>query len=396
MQSQHNRNISNYFNVLSRVQGNKGGAMLRQKQAIEKIFSFAGIRINGPNPWDIQVHDDRLYGRLLGDKNLGLGEAYMEGLWDCNRIDEFICRINKADLSNKIKGNLRSFLSCLSALIFNPQSRARSHRVSEQHYDLGNDLFISFLDPYNQYSCAYFKDTDDLKTAQLNKLDLICKKIELSSKDHVLDIGCGWGGFSRYAAERYGCSVTGVNISKEQVCFAGEFCKNLPVRILPCEYRDIQGEFDKVVSIGMFEHVGQKNYRTFMRVVNRCLKNDGIFLLQTIGGNKSQIKCDPWIDKYIFPNSMLPSIAQIGKAAEGLFVMEDWHNLGPHYDKTLMAWHENFTKAWQNLKERYDERFRRMWEYYLLSCAGAYRARIIQLWQIVFTKAGAKQPDCRI
>jgi cyclopropane-fatty-acyl-phospholipid synthase len=369
--------------------------MLGQKKVIETMFSGAGININGPDPWDIHVHDDRFYGRLLGDKNLGLGEAYIEGMWDCSRIDEFICRILKADLNKKIKGNLKSLFPYLSALIFNPQPPGRSRHVAERHYDLGNDLFASFLDPYNQYSCAYFNGTDDLKTAQLHKLDLICKKIELAPDDHVLDIGCGWGGGAKYAAERYGCTVTGINISKEQVHFARELCKNLPVNIVECEYRDIQGEFDKIVSIGMFEHVGRKNYRTFMRVVSRCLKDDGIFLLQTIGGNKSQIKCDPWIAKYIFPNSMLPSIAQIGKAAEGLFVMEDWHNLSPHYDRTLMAWYENFTKAWQNLKGRYDDHFRRMWEYYLLSCAGAFRARKIQLWQIIFTKVGKKQTSCR-
>jgi cyclopropane-fatty-acyl-phospholipid synthase len=359
------------------------------------MFASAGIMINGPNPWDIHIRDDRLYGRLLREQNMGLGEAYMENLWDCGRIDEFICRIFAADLNNKIKGNLRSLLLYLSALILNPQSRRRSRRVADKHYDLGNDLFMSFLDPYNQYSCAYFDGTDDLDAAQLMKLDLICKKIELGPGDQVLDIGCGWGGFSRYAAERYGCTVTGVNISGQQVRYAREFCKNLPVHILECEYRDIQGTFDKIVSIGMFEHVGQKNYRTFMRVVSRCLKKDGIFLLQTIGGNKSQIKCDPWIVKYIFPNSMLPSITQIGKAAEGIFVMEDWQNIGPHYDKTLMAWHRNFTKAWPVIKDKYDERFRRMWEYYLLSCAGAFRARRIQAWQIVFTKVSTKQPGSR-
>ncbi|MDO9585156.1 MAG: class I SAM-dependent methyltransferase, partial [Syntrophales bacterium] len=245
------------------------------------------------------------------------------------------------------------------------------------------------------YSCAYFKGTEDLKQAQINKMELICQKIGLGREDRLLDIGCGWGGFSRYAAERYGCDVTAVNISGKQICYARESCKNLPVSILNCEYRDICGIFDKVVSVGMFEHVGQKNYKTFMRVVDRCLKDDGIFLLQTIGSNNSRIKCDPWTAKYIFPNSMLPSIAQIGKAVEDLFVMEDWQNLGPHYDKTLMVWNDNFQKAWPNLKERYNERFRRMFEYFLLSCAGAYRARHIQLWQIVFTKCGTRQPDCR-
>ncbi len=370
--------------------------MLGQKHLIETLFNRAGIKINGQNPWDIQVNDERLYARIIRDKSMGLGEAYMEGMWDCERVDEFMHCILAANLDREIRDGVKMLLPYLSALFLNHQSRRRSHWVAKRHYDLGNDLFMSFLDPYNQYSCAYFSGTEDLKQAQINKMELICQKIGLGREDRILDIGSGWGGFSRYAAERYGCEVTAINISGEQNRYASEFCKGLPVRILNCDYRDIRGVFDKVVSVGMFEHVGQKNYKTFMRGVARCLKNDGIFLLQTIGGNNSQIKCDPWTVKYIFPNSMLPSIAQIGKAAEGLFVMEDWQNLGPHYDKTLMAWNDNFQKAWPSLKKRCNERFRRMWEYYLLSCAGAFRARYIQIWQIVFTKCGARQPDCRL
>ncbi len=369
--------------------------MLEHKELVEEMFSRAGVAINGPNPWDIQIGEERFYARLLRDKSLGLGEAYMEGLWSCEQVDEFIYRILKADLDEEIKNSLKFLLLYFAARIFNPQSRSRSRRVAERHYNLGNDLFMSFLDPYNQYSCAYFNGTEDLAQAQIKKLDLICKKIDLQAHDHVLDIGCGWGGFAKFAAEHYGCTVTGITIAKEQVRYAEEFCKNLPVRILQCEYRDLQGKFDKVVSIGMFEHVGQKNYRTFMSTVERCLQDGGIFLLQTIGGNISETRCEPWISKYIFPNSMLPSVAQIGKAAEGIFVMEDWHNLGPHYDQTLMAWQENFQKAWGRLHKKYDEPFKRMWEYYLLSCAGAFRARKVQLWQIVLTKDGTKQPACR-
>lgn len=255
---------------------------------------------------------------------------------------------------------------------------------------------MSFLDPYNQYSCAYFHDTEDLAEAQCCKLDLICRKLNLKPQDHLLDIGCGWGGLAKYAAEHYGCSVTAITISGEQARYAAEYCKGLPVDIRECDYRDIFESFNKIVSVGMFEHVGRKNFRTFMQVVDRCLNEDGIFLLHTIGGNESQINCEPWINKYIFPNGMLPSIAQIGKAAENIFVMEDWHNLGPHYDKTLMAWHENFQNNWGRLEGKYDECFKRMWEYYLLSCAGAFRARKIQLWQLVFTKCGTCQPDCRM
>ena len=369
--------------------------MLEQKDMIKQMFSRAGIAINGPNPWDIYVEDDRLYGWLLRDHSLGLGEAYMEGLWHCKQLGEFMCRILKANLDTEISKSVKFLLPYFSALLFNHQSKYRARQVAEQHYDLGNELFMSFLDPYHQYSCGFFDGTEDLAQAQINKLELICKKIDIQPGDHILDIGCGWGGFAKYAAEHHGCNVTGITISNEQVSYAEQFCKNLPVRIVKSDYRELRGTFDKIVSVGMFEHVGGKNYRTFMQIANRCLKDDGIFLLHTIGGNNSEIGCEPWLNKYIFPNGMIPSVTQIGKAAEDIFVMEDWHNLGPHYDKTLLAWHENFQRHWCTLNKKYDERFKRMWEYYLLSCAGAFRARKIQLWQIVFTKCGTKQPDCR-
>lgn len=191
--------------------------------------------------------------------------------------------------------------------------------------------------------------------------------------------------------------MTAVNISQEQLSVARERCKHISVDFHEGDYRTISGQFDKIVSVGMFEHVGQKNYRTFMQVVHRLLKNDGIFLLHTIGNNTSMAHCDPWITKYIFPNSMLPSLRQISDATENLFVIEDVHNLGPHYDKTLMAWNDRFQQAWSLLKDRYNTRFKRMWEYYLLSCAGAFRARNIQLWQLIMTKhgVGMKQPHCR-
>ena len=369
--------------------------MLSHRDAIEEMLTSAGITINGNNPWDIQITDDRIFPQVLKSKNLGLGEAYMEGWWNCQQLDEFINRILKAGLDGKIKVGYKFLINSLSAVLFNMQSQKRSCMVAEQHYDLDNNLFMSFLDTYNQYSCAYFNDTEDLNDAQLKKMELICKKIDLRPSDHVLDIGCGWGGFAKYMAEHHGCAVTAINISGEQIRHARDLCKNLPVSILSCDYRDLQGSFDKIVSVGMFEHVGQKNYKSFMKAAHRCLKDNGVFLLHTIGSNDSTIKCDPWINKYIFPNGMLPSITQISKAIEGLFVMEDLHNLGPHYEKTLLAWHKNFQKAWNKLKGKYDEKFKRMWDYYLLSCAGSFRARNIQLWQIVLTRYGTSQPSCR-
>ncbi len=369
--------------------------MSKYENIIEEYLASAGVNINGNNPWDITITDNRLFPRVLKNKNLGLGEAYMEGWWHCRQIDEFISRILKAGLDEKIKVGYKLLIGSLSALLFNMQSQKRSGMVAEQHYDLDNNLFMSFLDPYNQYSCAYFNNTEDLNEAQIRKMELICKKIDLHPGDHVLDIGCGWGGLAKYMAQERGCTVTAVNISAEQIRYARNLCKNLPVNIVSCDYRNLVGTYDKIVSVGMFEHVGQKNYKTFMKVAYRCLKDGGIFLLHTIGGNDSTIKCDPWINKYIFPNGMLPSIAQISKSIEGLFVMEDLHNLGPHYEKTLLSWYENFQKSWDKLKSKYDEKFKRMWDYYLLSCAGAFRARNIQLWQIVLTRYGTSQPQCR-
>ena len=362
------------------------------------LLEHAGITVNGPDPWDIHVKDDRWYARVWQEKRLGLGESYMDGWWDCERLDEVVCRLLGSDFEEGVKGNLRYLLRSLPGVFFNFQSKARARMIAEHHYDLGNDLFMSFLDPFNQYSCGYFEGTDELSRAQQNKMALIAEKLDLAADDRVLDIGCGWGGFARYVAERYGCTVTAVNISQEQLHYARDFCRGLPVTFLDCDYRSVDGQFDKIASVGMFEHVGSKNYRTFLEVVRRCLTEAGIFVLHCVGSNVSgRGGCDPWTTKYIFPNSMLPSVAQISEAAEGLFVIEDWHNLGPHYDKTLMAWNANFQVAWPRLSGKYDQRFKRMWEYYLLSCAGAFRARDIQLWQVVMTGhgTGVAQPRCR-
>ena len=174
-----------------------------------------------------------------------------------------------------------------------------------------------------------------------------------------------------------------------------ELCKGLPVELRLQDYREVQGKFDAVISIGIMEHVGYKNYRTYMEVVDRCLKVDGTAFVHTIGGNGSITTGEPWTDKYIFPNGMVPSITQLGSAMENLFVMEDCQNIGPYYDPTLMAWHANFEKAWPDLKHKYGDRFYRMWRYYLLSSAGGFRSRSQQLWQIVFTRIGTTQPDCR-
>jgi cyclopropane-fatty-acyl-phospholipid synthase len=358
------------------------------KVTSEKILSLAGIKINGNNPWDIKVHNEKFYRRVLTQGSLGLGESYMDEWWECEKLDEFFYRILSFQLERKVKQNLRLLFRLLMSSILNKPSKRKAFQIGEKHYDIGNELFKNMLDKRMVYSCAYWKDAGSLDEAQEAKLDLICQKLRLQPGMKILDIGCGWGSFAKYAAEKYQVQVIGVTVSKEQVELGNSFCKGLPVEIRFQDYRDVNDTFDHVVSLGMFEHVGYKNYRTYMNVVRRCLKDDGLFLLHTIGGNESVTTTDPWIGKYIFPNSMLPSIKQIGRAIEGLFVMEDWHNFSADYDKTLMTWYRNFQKNWDKIRSKYDKRFYRMWKYYLLSCAGSFRARKNQLWQIVLSKTG--------
>ena len=356
--------------------------------AVRKLLEHTDVRINGNNRWDIQVHDNRFYKRVLGEAELGIGESYMDGWWDCDEIDTLICKLLRSGLQDVVRRNWSILWPIAMAAIFNRQNKRRGPKIAGAHYGLGNDLFQKMLDPLMNYSCGYWRDSASLEQAQINKLELICRKLELKPGMRVLDIGCGWGAFGKYAAENHGVSVVGVTVSKEQVALGQKLCQGLPVEIRLSDFRQLNERFDRVVSVGMIEHIGYKNYRTFMKITHRCLDDDGLFLLHTIGEIRSVTATDPWIEKYIFPHSMPPSIKQLGKAIENLFVMEDWHNFGVDYDKTLMAWYENFERSWDSIKRNYDDRFYRMWKYFLLSCAGSFRARRNQLWQIVFSKRG--------
>jgi len=357
------------------------------KAKIKELLAHADVKINGSRPWDIQVHNEKFYQRVLAQGSLGLGESYMDGWWDCKQIDQMIYRILRAQIQNKVS-RFNFITTSLKARLFNLQSKSKAFVVGEHHYDAGNDLYKLMLDKRMTYTCGYWKNAKTLDEAQEAKLDLVCKKIGLKPGMTVLDIGCGWGSFMKYAAQKYKVRAVGITVSKEQVKLAREMCKGLPVEIRLQDYRDVKEKFDRVISLGMFEHVGYKNYREYMKVVHRCLKDDGLFLLHTIGGNKTFTTGDPWLLKYIFPNGMLPSIAQIGKSIEDLFVMEDWHNFGHDYSKTTRIWWNNVDKNWDKLKSKYDERFYRMWKYYLLSCGGSLHARHNQLWQVVLSKNG--------
>jgi cyclopropane-fatty-acyl-phospholipid synthase len=312
----------------------------------------------------------------------------MDDCWNCDALDEMCCRAIRAGLDKRFAFRLPNVWALLTALLVNQQTARRSRKVSRLHYDLSNDFFEAMLDPNMQYSCALFAEGDDLASAQLRKLDWICERLRLRPGLRVLDIGCGWGGLVRYAARHYACNVVGITISREQFQYAQRWCSGLDVEIQLRDYREVSERFDRVVSVGMIEHVGQKNYRTYMRAVARSLAEDGLFLCQGICGNFSRFHTDPWIKRYIFPNSMLPSVAQLTRAAEGVFIVEDVKNIGPNYDPTLLAWEENFRRAWPRFADRYGERFRRMWRFYLLSCAGAFRARSLQVFSILFSKEG--------
>lgn len=355
---------------------------------IRDLAAEAGVQVNGDAPWDIQVFDERVYSLILAKGSLGFGEAYMDGMWECESLDQLFHRLLNVDVEEKIDGwsRVRLLGEILRHGLFNLQSNKRAFQVGEQHYDIGNEVFEAMLDPSMSYSCGYWHNATGLADAQQKKLDMICRKLELQPGERLLEIGCGWGGLARFAAERYGVEVVGITVSKEQQKWARERCAGLPVSIELMDYRDLTEKFDKVVSVGMFEHVGPKNYATYFDTVHRVLTDDGLFLLHSIGNYITSPKTDAWIDKYIFPNGKLPSAKEITSSLEGRFLIEDWHNFGADYDRTLMAWWENFDKAWPSLEEKYGMRFYRMWKYYLLCCAGFFRSRQGQLWQLVLSK----------
>lgn len=363
------------------------------RDRVHGLLAAADVRVDGDRPWDMQVHDARLPARLLAGGSLALGDAYMDGWWDARSLDGLLARLLAARVDRRVRG-AADLRDAVAARLWNLQLGHRAFAVGERHYDLGNDLYQAMLGRRLVYSCGYWHDRDgrravSLDAAQEAKLDLACRKLGLRPGMRLLDIGCGWGEMLKFAAERYGIEGVGVTISREQQAFASALCKGLPVEVRLQDYRELRGErFDRVVSIGMFEHVGVRNYRGYFDLVRSLLPPDGLFLLHSIGGNVSRRRTDPWIARHIFPNSMLPSARQVAEAAEGLFVIEDWHNFGADYDLTLQAWRDNIEAAWERLPARYDERFRRMWRYYLAGSMASFRTRRIQLWQILLSPEG--------
>lgn len=359
------------------------------KRRVEELLARADIQIGGCRPWDIELHRTEFYRRVFREGSLGLGESYMDGWWDSPALDEFFDHLFRAHLDEKAFPAWSAIRLYLQSVLLNPQTKSRSFKVGEEHYDRGNDLFEAMLDKRMVYTCACWDAAENLDAAQEAKLEFVCRAIGARRNMKILDIGCGWGSFAKYAAERHCARVTGITVSREQAALAAERCAGLPVEFRLQDYRDVRGKFDAVVSLGMFEHVGAKNYRTFMETVHSALQSSGRLYLSCIGKNESVRITDPWIEKYIFTNSMLPSLKQIGAATEKLFVMEDLQNWGSYYDRTVMAWFQNFKTHWNELRAHYDERFFRMWKYYLMASAASFRSHRLQTWQMLFSPQNA-------
>lgn len=365
------------------------GKISRSRQIGISLLNLADIGIDGKRPWDIVVHDDRFFHRVLSQGALGLGESYMDGWWDCEAIDQLITRLLRADLEAQVRGNFMFALYLGLSRIINFQSQWFAPEVGRVHYDIDAEIYRHMLDAEMNYSCAVWDEATTLDEAQRAKLDLCCRKLGLQPGMRLLDIGCGWGAMARHASTQYGTTVVGITISAEQAKLAAQLCRGLPIDIRHQDYRDITGSFDRVVSIGMFEHVGHRNYRQFMKCVDRLLTDDGLFLLHTMGVTGDRHGIDPWVIKYIFPHAVLPTMAQICDACANRFILQDWQNLGRNYITTLHQWRHNFNYHWPVLASRHDERFRRMWNYFLLYFAGGFAAGHIQLWQVLWSKPGA-------
>jgi cyclopropane-fatty-acyl-phospholipid synthase len=358
---------------------------------MQRLLAEADIAVNGSRPWDPQIHSDEFWTRLYAQGTLGLGEAYMDGIWDVADMAEFFNKVLRGNVPRGVRLTPNLLWQVTQARLLNMQNMSRSKRVAEVHYS-ETDAYRASLDKRMTGSCGYWTaGVSTLDEAQEAKLDLVCRKIGLQPGQLVWDIGCGWGAFMGFAAERHGAHCVGVTVSPDQAAYGRERYKHLPVEFQVKDYREFTGKADHVVSMGMFEHVGHRNYRTYFEAARRAIRDDGLFMLHTIGSQHTSQTIEPWLERYIFPGGVIPSMAQIGKAIDELFTVIDVHNIGPHYDRTLSAWYENFERNWKKDRTPAEERFFRLWKYYLLSCAGGFRSKVLQVWQFVFSTRGV--PD---
>jgi cyclopropane-fatty-acyl-phospholipid synthase len=353
------------------------------KAIVEEILDAAEIEINGSAQDSIQIHNPNFYKRVVQFRELGLGESYMDGWWECQAMDQMLTKLLNSDVHKRLKLSIPILWHFAKSILLNRQTLTKAAANAKFHYNIGNDLYERMLDREMVYSCAYWDGSPDLEAAQIAKMDLICRKLKLEPGMKLLDIGSGWGGFLRYTVKNYGVVGTGISPADQQIILAKEKSRGLNIEFQQLDYRKLTGKFDRIVSIGMMEHVGPKNYKTFFQKCEDLLEPNGMMLHHTITANTPTNSTNPFFDKYIFAGGILPSLTGLARSSEGKFIIEDVHNFGPDYDKTLMQWYKNINAKWSEIPQ-YDLRFRKMWNFYLLASAAAFRSRSIQLLQAVF------------
>jgi cyclopropane-fatty-acyl-phospholipid synthase len=364
-------------------------------------FLFGEATDNFPLSVTVHIHDQRFYSDMAFGGSIGAGEAYMQGYWSTEQLTDLIrLFVRNMDVLDKVEGGFATLTAPLQKSLhwFNRNTRAGSRKNIAAHYDLGNDFFKLFLDETMMYSSAMFTSPDlTLHEAQIARLDVICRKLDLQPSDHVIEIGTGWGGFALYAAKHYGCKITTTTISKEQHALAVERVKAAGledrIAVLLSDYRDLQGQYDKLVSIEMIEAVGHQFYDTFFAKCSSLLKPNGVMLLQaiTIADQRYEqaTKSVDFIQRYIFPGSCIPSVTAMTQSITRSTDMRlfDLQDIGPDYATTLRMWRENFFANLDKIKSLgYDDAFIRMWEYYFCYCEGGFAERAIGDVHMVLTK----------
>lgn len=352
----------------------------------------ADIQVEGSRPWDIKICHPGFFKCIMQQGLLGLGESYMDGWWECERLDIFVYKFLSGQLDEALPTHLHDILKFFSAKLLSIRSDENNSKRGHNDYEIGDDIFAIMLDSYMQYSCGCWRQATCLNEAQTAKLDMMCEKLQLTPGMRVLDIGCGWGGTAEYMARHYDVYVEGITDSTEQQKIAQARCEGLNVTIMLGDFRDpLDDQFDRIIALGTLQNIGLKSYKTFFEWVASCLRPDGFFLLQSIGSGQLVNHIGPWINKYIFPGGCLPSGEQIIHSTQPYLHIEDWINLGEDYDKTFMAWEKRINTAWPELRHHYSPKFKRMLDYYLCSCAGFLRARKLNMWEVVFSRNDAKK-----
>jgi cyclopropane-fatty-acyl-phospholipid synthase len=366
--------------------------------AVRKLVEVAGVPDTVFN--HLNVSDDSVWYDIITKANLGIAEGYMHGKIDVDPLPLFLSLLNDTSIGTRRKEKFDVLGMVIGAIeaptqmmgwLFNLQTKELSSRVTKQHYDAGNDLYEVMLGPSMSYTCAYWKDAENLDQAQEAKFNLIMRKLELQPGMKVADLGMGWGTAAAYMHKHGKVNVTGVSLSEKQVEWAQNNLVKDGLRFIWSDYRehcedpDIVGTYDRIYSIGMFEHIGPKNYEPFFKCIKALLKPDGLAVVHTIGEPDFVAASDQFLEKYIFPGAVIPTLPMATKAFEHHFILEDFQNFGHDYSKTLAAWHVNSLKFFRENPNAYSPEFQRMWEYYLKMCEALFELRINQLWHFVLS-----------